>query len=112
MAGSDGGRSFLDDLKRRQVVRVAVVYIGAGFVVLEGADLLGGAFQLPQVFLTAVGVLVVLGFPLAVALAWAFEITPEGVKRTEEALPPPEPSFLSSRVLKNTLNRLLVSIPL
>jgi serine/threonine-protein kinase len=92
MAGSDGGRSFLDDLKRRQVVRVAVVYIGAGFVVLEGADLLGGAFQLPQVFLTAVGVLVVLGFPLAVALAWAFEITPEGVKRTEEALHPPEPS--------------------
>ena len=92
MAGSDGGRSFLDDLKRRQVVRVAVVYIGAGFVVLEGADLLGEAFQLPQVFLTAVGVLVVLGFPLAVALAWAFEITPEGVKRTEEALHPPEPS--------------------
>jgi eukaryotic-like serine/threonine-protein kinase len=74
--------SFLDELKRRRVVRVALVYAATAFVVLQTADLLAAGLALPPWVFAAITVVTILGFPLAVALAWAFQITPEGVQRT------------------------------
>ncbi|MBK5098356.1 MAG: hypothetical protein JJE01_11275, partial [Gemmatimonadetes bacterium] len=76
---------FFAELKRRHVFRVAAVYGAAAFVVLQVADLLQEALHLPEAFLTGTTVLALLGFPLALVLAWAFEMTADGVARTEAA---------------------------
>ncbi|UCC83492.1 MAG: hypothetical protein JSW46_00735, partial [Gemmatimonadota bacterium] len=72
-----------DELKRRRVFRVAVVYAAVAFVIWQAAEIAVPGLNLPGWVLTLVILLTALGFPVAVALAWAFDITPEGVKRTE-----------------------------
>lgn len=81
-------RRFLRELRRRKVYRVAAVYLAAAFVVVQLAALAAGAFGLPPWFEPLVWVLAGLGLPLALVLAWAFEVTPEGVQRTEPAQAP------------------------
>jgi TolB-like protein len=78
-------KRFLADLKRRKVIRVAIVYVVMGLVVVEAANNLLPALNLPDWTVTLVVGLAILGFPIAVALAWAFDITPEGVSRTATA---------------------------
>jgi TolB-like protein/tetratricopeptide (TPR) repeat protein len=76
---------FLADLKRRKVYRVAVVYAAVAFVIWQAAEIAFPALHLPEWTLTFVVVIALIGFPVALVLAWAFEITPEGVRRTEPA---------------------------
>lgn len=76
-------QSFISELKRRQVVRVALVYGAVSFAVLQAADIIVPRLQLPDWIVTLVLVLALLGFPIALVLGWAFELTPEGVRRTE-----------------------------
>jgi TolB-like protein/Tfp pilus assembly protein PilF len=76
---------FFAELKRRHVFRVAAVYGATAFVVLQVADLLQEALRLPEAFLTGTTVLALLGFPIAIVLAWAYEKTAEGVVRTGSA---------------------------
>jgi TolB-like protein/Flp pilus assembly protein TadD len=78
-----GLRLFLAELKRRRVFRVAVVYAVVTFVIWQAAEIAFPALRLPDWSLTLVVVLTLLGFPIAIVLAWAFEISPQGVKRTE-----------------------------
>jgi TolB-like protein/tetratricopeptide (TPR) repeat protein len=73
----------LEELKRRRVFRVAVVYAAVAFVIWQAAEIAVPGLNLPGWVLTLVILLTALGFPIAVALAWAFDITPAGVKRTE-----------------------------
>ena len=75
----------LAELKRRKVVRVAVVYAATAFAVLEAADLLLPRMGVPESGMNLVVALILLGFPIALVLGWALELTPEGVKRTDEA---------------------------
>lgn len=75
-------RPFLADLKRRRVYRVGAVYAAAAFVVWEAADIVVPALHLPGWTLTLVVVLTILGFPVTLILAWMFDITPEGIRRT------------------------------
>ncbi len=75
-------RRLLEELKRRRVFRVAVVYAAVAFVVWQAAEIAFPALNLPGWTLTFVVVATLLGFPSALVLAWAFEMTPEGVKRT------------------------------
>jgi adenylate cyclase len=77
--------SFYAELKRRRVTRVAGVYAAAAFVVWQAADIAFPALHLPGWVVTAVVVLSILGFPAAVALAWAFDVTADGVVRTGPA---------------------------
>jgi len=70
------------ELKRRKVVRVAVVYAATAFAVLEAADLLLPRMDVPDWVMNLVVALIVLGFPIALVLGWALELTPEGIKRT------------------------------
>ncbi|MBK5098136.1 MAG: hypothetical protein JJE01_10165, partial [Gemmatimonadetes bacterium] len=85
MSESPGYQRFFAELKRRKVFRVAAVYGATGFVVLQVADLLAEGMELPSVVLKTTTFLVLLGFPIAMVLAWALELTPEGVKRTDAA---------------------------
>jgi len=73
------------ELKRRKVFKVAAVYGAVAFVLLQVADLLGQGLRLPDSFLPFITAVILLGFPLALILAWAFEVTPDGVQRTEAA---------------------------
>jgi len=79
------GRSLWAELKRRKVVRVAVVYAATAFVVLQAADLLTKGLGLPTWVFPTVTVLLVLGFPVALVLGWALELTPAGVRVTPPA---------------------------
>jgi TolB-like protein len=73
------------ELKRRKVFKVAAVYGAVAFVLLQVAELLGQGLRLPESFMPFITAVVLLGFPLALILAWAFEVTPDGVQRTEAA---------------------------
>lgn len=75
-------RAFLGELKRRKVYRVAAAYAAVGFVIFQVAATAFPALHLPLAAQTLVVVLVLLGFPIALVLAWAFEVSPEGVRRT------------------------------
>ena len=76
---------FFAELKRREVFRVAAVYGATGFVVLQVADLLAEGLALPDVVLRTATLLVLVGFPIALVLAWAYERTASGVRRTDPA---------------------------
>ena len=73
------------ELKRRNVFRVAAVYGATAFVTIEATDLVFPRIPLPEWTIALVVWLALLGFPLAVALAWAYEKTPEGLKATDPA---------------------------
>ncbi len=74
---------FLAELKRRNVYNVAVVYAVVAWLLIQAGSILFPTFEAPgwvmKVFVTVVAA----GFPIALILAWAFELTPEGIKRTE-----------------------------
>jgi len=71
------------ELRRRNLFRVAGVYAVVGWVLMQLAGVLENALDLPSWFDTIVVSFLLIGFPIALLLAWAFEMTPEGVKRTE-----------------------------
>src|SRR5207249_2916306 len=76
---------FFGELKRRNVYKVAVAYAIVGWLVMQIAATVVPALHLSDAITSAVVLLVILGFPIALVIAWAFELTPEGLKRTEFA---------------------------
>ena len=76
---------FLAELKRRNVYKVAVAYIVAGWALSQGIAQVLPVFDVPNWTIRLIVVLIIIGLPVALVLAWAFEITPEGIKRTEMA---------------------------
>ena len=78
---------FWSELKRRNVVKVGIAYGAAGWVVVQIAAVLFPLFGAPTWILKVVTTLVVLGFPLALVFAWAFELTPHGLKRSDDVQP-------------------------
>jgi TolB-like protein/Flp pilus assembly protein TadD len=76
---------FFAELKRRHVFKVAAVYSAVAFAVLEAADIVFPRIGLPDWTVTFVVALVAAGLPIAIVLAWAFDSTPGGVKRTDPA---------------------------
>jgi TolB-like protein/Tfp pilus assembly protein PilF len=76
---------FLAELKRRNVYKVAVAYIVAGWALSQGIAQVLPVFDVPNWTIRLIVVLIIVGLPVALVLAWAFEITPEGIKRTEVA---------------------------
>lgn len=77
---------FFDELKRRKVFRVGIAYLVAAWVLLEVADLLSPMLGLPDWAPKLVFFLLAVGFIPALILAWAFEVTPGGIKRDQGAL--------------------------
>ncbi len=68
------------ELKRRNVVKVAVAYAVVGWVLVEITSTVLPTFEAPQWVLQTITFVIILGFPLALILSWAYEITPEGIK--------------------------------
>ena len=78
-------KTFFGELKRRNVYKVAFAYIVAGWALAQGIAQVFPVFGVPNGIVRLIVVLIVIGFPIALIFAWAFEITPEGLKRAEEA---------------------------
>jgi TolB-like protein/Tfp pilus assembly protein PilF len=76
--------NFLTELKRRNVYKVAIAYTVVAWLLLQIATQVFPFLEIPNWAIRLVIMLLVLGFPIALVLAWAFELTPEGIKRTEE----------------------------
>ncbi len=77
-------RNLFAELKRRNVYKVAVAYIVAGWALSQGIAQVFPVFDVPTWAIRLIVILIIIGFPVAVVLAWAFEITPQGIKRTED----------------------------
>src|SRR5947207_2692940 len=78
-------RSFFSELKRRNVYKVAVAYAVIAWLLIQAASILFPTFEAPTWVMKVFVALVALGFPIALVIAWAFEITPEGVTRTDQS---------------------------
>ena len=90
-------KHFFGELKRRNVYKVAVAYIVAAWALAQGIAQVFPVFDVPNWIIRLIVVLIVIGFPIALISAWAFEITPEGIKRTEEADAMPQSARPSNR---------------
>src|SRR5436853_5451458 len=82
-------RDFFAELKRRNVYKVAVAYAIVGWLLVQIATQVFPFLEIPNWVVRLVIVLVAAGFPIALVIAWAFEITPQGIERTEVADPMP-----------------------
>ena len=76
--------SLWTELKRRNVPRIAAAYAVAAWLAVEVSSVVLPAFDAPDWILRAVIILVSLGFPVALVIAWAYQMTPDGLKRDEE----------------------------
>src|SRR5205823_1142042 len=76
--------NFFAELKRRNVYKVAVAYAVVGWLLVQIATQVFPFLEIPNWIVRLVIALVAIGFPIALIIAWAFELTPEGVKRTED----------------------------
>ncbi len=76
--------SFFDELKRRNVIRVGIAYAVAAWVVMQVADLVLDAVEAPAWVLKALLLVIALGFIASLIIAWAYELTPEGIKREKD----------------------------
>lgn len=83
--------TFLKELMRRNVFKVGTAYAVVAWILIQGAAILLPTFSAPRWVMPVFSAIVIAGFPIAIVLAWAFELTPQGVRRTEAlATPPPK----------------------
>ena len=76
-------KAFLAELKDRKVIRVAIVYLVAAWLIMQVADVMFPALGLPEWSITLVAALLIIGFPVALILSWAYEVGPDGIRRDE-----------------------------
>src|SRR5436190_21371315 len=79
--------NFFSELKRRNVYKVAVAYAVVAWLLIQAASILFPTFEAPPWVMKVFVAVIVLGFPPALIFSWAFEITPEGIKRESEIEP-------------------------
>lgn len=103
-----GHLSLWSELKRRNVVRVGVAYAVVGWLVIQIADVILPTFDAPRWVMQLVISVIVLGFPVAAVLAWIYELTPMGLKRSDDVLRQASISWLTGRRLNGAITALLV----
>ena len=77
--------NFFSELKRRNVYKVGIAYTVAGWALAQGFAQVFPVFDIPNWVIRLIVLLIIIGLPIALVLAWMFEITPQGIKRTEAA---------------------------
>jgi hypothetical protein len=89
---------------------VAVAYAVVGWLLIQLASTLFPVFGAPAWVLKVVSTVIIIGFPVALVLAWAFEVTPEGVRRTESVDSPEARAPEQHRKIGQTLNTLIIGV--
>lgn len=77
--------TFLGEIRRRKVFQVAAVYAVMAWLIIQVVDVISGPLRLPEWLATVVIVLLAVGFPIAMILAWAFDVTPTGIRKDADA---------------------------
>jgi hypothetical protein len=101
--------SFFDELKRRNVFRVGIAYAVGGWLLLQLTEVLSELLKLPEQVGPVVVSIVAIGLPIALFFAWAYELTPEGVKREKDV---DRKQSITPTTGKNLRNPLLKSLEL
>ena len=105
--------SFIDELKRRKVFRVAASYAVVAFIIMQLVEIVFPIFNFPQWTSQFVIIVVLLGFPISVILSWVFDRTPQGYIKTESAPKPQVKTDSASKesqsFYKNKKNWLLIA---
>jgi TolB-like protein/Tfp pilus assembly protein PilF len=101
---------FFQELKRRHVWRIAVGYAVAAWLLVQIATQVFPFFNIPNWSVRLIVVVLAIGFPVAVVLAWVYEITPEGVRRTEPADSPAARPEYASRQIGRKLNAVIIAV--
>jgi TolB-like protein/Tfp pilus assembly protein PilF len=101
-----GGNGFFNELKRRNVFRVAIAYLVVTWLLLQVVDILVPMLTLPEWVGRLVFLLLVVGFPIALLFAWAFEMTPEGIKLEKDV----DRSQSMTRVTGRKLDRTIIGV--
>jgi TolB-like protein/Tfp pilus assembly protein PilF len=99
-------KKFFGELKRRNVYKVAVAYAVVAWLLIQAATQVFPFFEIPNWAIRLVVLLLIIGFPVALILAWAFELTPEGIKRAEDV----DPSQSITRRTGRTVDFLIIGI--
>jgi adenylate cyclase len=89
--------NFFSELKRRNVYKVALAYVVSAWLLIEVASIVFPVLEMPAEIMEGLVVIVVAGFVVALIIAWSFEMTPEGMKRTEEISPNERLPYWSKR---------------
>lgn len=101
-------RNFFAELKRRNVYKVAVAYAIVAWLLIQAASILFPTFEAPAWVMKVVVTAIIFGFPVALILAWAFELTPEGIKREKDVAPNESIARTTGRKLVGTTVALAV----
>ena len=102
--------NFFDELKRRHVYRVAVAYAVVGWLLIQVVATVAPQLNLPEWSPKLITLIILVTFPIALILAWAFELTPEGIRRTEPVYSPEaRPQEVTRRVGKQ-LNAIIIGV--
>ncbi|PYK79553.1 MAG: hypothetical protein DMF40_05620 [Verrucomicrobia bacterium] len=105
-------KSFFAELKRRKVHRVAIAYAVAAWLLIQIATQVFPFFEIPNWAVRLVVIMLVLGFPIALILSWIFDLTPQGIRRTDEAdrdLAPP--AGMRSATTRNIPEKSIAVLP-
>jgi TolB-like protein/Flp pilus assembly protein TadD len=86
-ADAKSPNSFLSELKRRKVVGVAAAYFVVGWLLIEITSIMFPTFEAPEWTMKVFSLIVIMGFPLTLIITWAFEVTPDGIRRERDLTP-------------------------
>ena len=103
-------KKFLAELQRRNVYRVAVAYGVVSWLLIQIATQIFPVFEIPNWGARLVILALALGFPVALVLAWAYEITPEGIKHTEDVGPGKSTTRRTGRALDFVIIAVLLAV--
>ena len=98
--------SLFNELKRRNVFRVGIAYVVSAWLLMQVADIMLDAFELPEMAMRFIIVMLAIGLPVVLAAAWAYELTPDGLKREKEV---DRSQSIAPRTGKN-LNNLIFAV--
>jgi TolB-like protein len=101
--------SFFNELKRRNVFKVAAAYIIVGWLIMQAGEVMAPALNLPDWINSALAFFLILGFPLALIFAWAFEMTPDGIKKEKDVDRTESITSVTGQKLNYTIIALLVA---
>jgi TolB-like protein/Flp pilus assembly protein TadD len=102
--------NFFDELKRRHVYRVAVAYAVVGWLLIQVVATVAPQLNLPEWSPKLITLIILVTFPVALILAWAFELTPEGIRRTEPVHSPEARSLEVTRRVGKQLNAIIIAV--
>ena len=97
--------NFFQELKRRNVIKAAISYLVISFAVLEAADIVFPIFNISDVVLRWLFIILGIGFPIWLIFAWLYQLTPEGIKKTTNL----DPKNSITKKTSNRLNQVIIA---